>query len=97
MKPEPTTSERGRRRPYVPLFQRVAVTNALLLIAAVAAAIGLLAPEKISSFEVDKEVIALVIALALVVLANLYPAAAGHLPAAGARRARPARRPRQTR
>ena len=72
MKPEPTTSERGRRRPYVPLFQRVAVTNAVLLIAAVAAAIGLLAPEKISSFEVDKEVIALVIALIVVVLANLY-------------------------
>jgi two-component system, NarL family, sensor histidine kinase UhpB len=72
MKPEPTSSERGRRRPYVPLFQRVAVTNAFLLIAAVAAAIGLLAPEKISSFEVDKEVIALVIALTVVALANLY-------------------------
>ncbi len=66
-----TTSEPSHRRPYVPLFQRVAVMNAVLLIAAVAVAIGLLAPEKISSFQVDKEVIALVIALALVVLANI--------------------------
>jgi two-component system, NarL family, sensor histidine kinase UhpB len=72
MKTDSTRSERSRRRPYVPLFQRVAVMNAVLLIAAVAVAIGLLAPEKISSFEVDKEVIALVIALGLVVLANVY-------------------------
>jgi two-component system, NarL family, sensor histidine kinase UhpB len=72
MKTEPSVSERSRRRPYVPLFQRVAVMNALLLIAAVVVAIALLAPEKISSFEVDKEVIALVIALALVVMANVF-------------------------
>ena len=40
MKPDSTTSERGRRRSYVPLFQRVAVMNALLLIAAVTVALA---------------------------------------------------------
>jgi two-component system, NarL family, sensor histidine kinase UhpB len=63
---------RKRRRPYVPLFRRVAAMNALLLIAAVIVTIVVLAPDKISSFEFNEEVIVLVAALALVAFVNLY-------------------------
>lgn len=61
---------RGRR--YVPLFRRVATMNALLLIAAVAVTIIVLAPHRISSFEVNEELIVLLAALALVAFVNLY-------------------------
>ncbi len=69
---ERRSDRRARRRPYIPLFQRMAAVNAALLIAAVAVTIVLLAPHKISSFVVDREVLALIVALAVVVLVNLY-------------------------
>jgi two-component system, NarL family, sensor histidine kinase UhpB len=55
----------------VPLFQRVAGMNALLLIAAVAVTLLVTAPHKLSSFAVE-EVAVLVPALALVALTNMY-------------------------
>src|SRR5450755_5151264 len=63
---------RKRQRRYLPLFERVAGMNALLLIAAVAVTIVVLAPHKISSFAINEEVVVLVAALALVVFVNLY-------------------------
>jgi two-component system sensor histidine kinase UhpB len=68
------SSRPGRklRRSYVPLFRRVAGMNALLLIAAVAVTIVVLAPDRISSFAVNEEVVVLVAALALVAFVNLY-------------------------
>jgi two-component system, NarL family, sensor histidine kinase UhpB len=67
-------SQPGRQaqRRYVPLFRRVAGMNALLLIAAVAVTIVVLAPHRISAFAVDKEVVVLVAALALLAFVNLY-------------------------
>jgi two-component system sensor histidine kinase UhpB len=62
--------KRGRR--YVPLFERVAGMNAVLLIAAVMVTIVVLAPRKISSFELNEELAVLVAALALVGFLNLY-------------------------
>jgi two-component system sensor histidine kinase UhpB len=62
---------RTRRRAYVPLFHRVAATNAVLLIAACVVTILILSPRKLSSFAAD-EVGVLVAALALVALVNLY-------------------------
>jgi len=59
-----------RRRPYVPLFYRVAGVNALLLVAAVGVTILVLAPRKFSSFASD-ELAVLIAALALVVVVNL--------------------------
>lgn len=64
-------SETAPRRRYVPLFQRVAVVNALLLITAVVVTIVVLAPRKFSSVAVE-EVAVLVIALSLVAALNLY-------------------------
>lgn len=66
-KPVPT-----RTRHYLSLFQRVAGMNALLLVAAVGVTIVILAPERISSFAVNEEVVVLIAALALVALVNLY-------------------------
>jgi two-component system, NarL family, sensor histidine kinase UhpB len=63
---------RERRQRYVTLFQRVAVVNALLLIATVAVTIGVFAPHKVTSFATDAEAIALLAALALLVAVNLY-------------------------
>jgi len=62
----------GRRQRYVTLFQRVAVVNALLLIATVAVTIGVFAPHKVTSFAINEEAIALVAALVLLVAVNLY-------------------------
>ena len=62
---------RPRRRAYVPLFQRVAATNALLLVAACLVTVLVLSPRTLSSFAAD-ETIVLVAALALVALLNLY-------------------------
>ncbi|MGI8505599.1 MAG: HAMP domain-containing sensor histidine kinase [Solirubrobacteraceae bacterium] len=61
----------GGGRRYLPLLHRVAGTNALLLIAAVAVTIVVLAPRKLSSFAADEGVV-LVAALSLVVLLNVY-------------------------
>jgi two-component system, NarL family, sensor histidine kinase UhpB len=63
-------SEPRRRRRYLPLFYRVAGTNAVLLIAAVVVTLVVLAPRKFSSFAVDEAVV-LAAGLALVGLANL--------------------------
>jgi two-component system, NarL family, sensor histidine kinase UhpB len=62
--------EHGRR--YLSLFRRVAGMNALLLVAAVVVTIVVLAPHRISSFVVDRELLVLVAALALVAFVNLY-------------------------
>ena len=64
-------SGRAPRRSYVPLFQRVAGINALLLIAAVAVTLVVTAPHRLSSFAVE-EVAVLVAALALMALTNMY-------------------------
>ena len=60
-----------RQRAYLPLFQRVAATNALLLVAACLVTVLVLSPSKLSAFAAD-ETIVLVAALALVALLNLY-------------------------
>ncbi len=68
------TPARGglRRHHYKSLFRRVAGMNAALLIAAVAVTIVVLAPGRISSFVVDRELLVLGAALALVAFVNLY-------------------------
>jgi hypothetical protein len=72
MNPNPSDApEQGSRRPYVPLFAPVAGINTLLLIAAVAVAILVLDPERISSFAV-REVVVLGAALVLMGLVNLF-------------------------
>ncbi len=60
------------RRRYLPLLHRVAALNALLVLAAVAVTVLVLAPSKLSSFEIDKELVVLAAAIALVVAANVY-------------------------
>jgi two-component system sensor histidine kinase UhpB len=67
-------SNLSRDRPgrYVPLFRRVVGMNALLLVAAVGVTTLVLAPSRISSFEVDGELGVLIAALALVAFVNLY-------------------------
>ena len=72
MSADGSRSGRERRRRYVPLFRRVAGLNAVLLIAAVVVTIVVLAPDRISSFVVDRELLVLVAALALVAFVNLY-------------------------
>jgi two-component system sensor histidine kinase UhpB len=59
-----------RRRRYVPLFHRVAATNALLLVTACLVTILVLSPRHVSSFAADEAGV-LVGALALVALVNL--------------------------
>jgi two-component system sensor histidine kinase UhpB len=67
-------SQPQQRRPrrYLTLFQRVAALNALVLITAVVVTIVFLAPRRVSSFTLDEEAGALVAALVLVALLNLY-------------------------
>ncbi len=60
------------RRHYVPLLQRVAGLNALLVIAAVVVTIAVLAPGRVSARALDAEVLVALAAVALVVLANVY-------------------------
>jgi len=64
--------DRKRRRQYVSLFGRVAGMNALLLIAAVVVTIVVLAPRRISTFVVDRELLVLVAALVVMAFVNLY-------------------------
>jgi HAMP domain-containing protein len=54
------------------LLQRVAGLNALLVLAAVAITAVVLAPRKVSALAVDEEIVVLVAAVGLVVLANVY-------------------------
>jgi two-component system, NarL family, sensor histidine kinase UhpB len=72
MNAERSAPERKHQRRYVPLLRRVAAMNALLLVAAVAVTIVVLDPHRISSFEVNAEVVVLFAALALVAFVNLY-------------------------
>lgn len=71
-----TASRRPRRVParrrYVPLLHRVAVLNALLLIAAVVVTTLILSPRVRGSVLVDEEVIVVVAALALMVAVNVF-------------------------
>jgi two-component system sensor histidine kinase UhpB len=61
----------GRRR-YVPLLHRVAAINVALVIAAIAVTIAVLAPDKVSALAVDGEVAAVLVAVGIVVLANVF-------------------------
>ena len=72
MKAESSRTPRKARRRYVPLFRRVAGMNALLLIVAVVVTIVVLAPDRISSFAVNEEVVVLAAGIVLVALVNLY-------------------------
>src|SRR5919198_999095 len=63
---EPATS----RRPYTPLFRRVAALNAVVVIGACAVTIVVLSPRKLHSFAIS-EAIVLAAALAAVVVVNL--------------------------
>lgn len=65
--PEPP----GRRR-YVRLLYRVAGVNVVLLAVAVGVTIVVLDPNRVSSFRVDAEGAALIVALLLVVAINVY-------------------------
>ena len=62
---------RGRQR-YIPLLYRVAGVNALLLAATVAVTILVLEPGRESSFRVEGEGVALIVALLLAVAINVY-------------------------
>jgi two-component system, NarL family, sensor histidine kinase UhpB len=62
---------RGRQR-YIPLLYRVAGVNALLLAVAVAATILVLEPGRESSFRVESEGAAVIVALLLAVAINVY-------------------------
>ena len=64
--------ERQGRRRYVPLLYRVAAVNVLLLAVAVGVTILVLDPNRVSSFRVDAEGAALIVALLLVVAINVY-------------------------
>jgi two-component system sensor histidine kinase UhpB len=68
----PSPSSDGTARRYIPLLYRVAGINALLVIAAVTLTIAVLAPGKISVLALDEEVMVVLGAVALVVLANVY-------------------------
>ena len=68
----------GERRPegeherrYLPLLQRIAGINVLLLIAAVGVTIAVLAPRTISTLERSEEAAVVLAAVAFVVIANV--------------------------
>lgn len=61
----------GATRRYTPLFQRVAATNAVVLVAACVVTIVVVSPHKLSSFAAD-EALVLLAALIVVVGINLY-------------------------
>jgi two-component system sensor histidine kinase UhpB len=71
-KPGLSRSRYGRRRRYVPLLERVAAVNVLLVVAAVALTVIVLAPNRLSALRLDEEVAILAAIVALVVLANVY-------------------------
>ena len=62
---------RGRQR-YIPLLYRVAGVNALLLAVGVAATILVLEPARESSFRIESEGAAVIVALLLAVAVNVY-------------------------
>lgn len=61
-----------RRRRYLPLLHRVAGINALLLLVAVGVTIVVLVPGHESSYRIDEEGVAVVVAVIIVVLLNLF-------------------------
>ena len=65
----------GATRRYTPLFQRVAATNAIVLVSACVVTILVVSPHKLSSFAADEAVV-LLAALIVVVAINLYCCAA---------------------
>jgi two-component system, NarL family, sensor histidine kinase UhpB len=74
-RPRRSTGRRSsppRRRRYVPLLHRIAGINALLVIAAVGVTIAVVAPGKVSALALDLEVVAVLVAVGLVVLVNVY-------------------------
>jgi two-component system sensor histidine kinase UhpB len=62
----------GNRRRYVPLLHRVAGVNVLLMLTAVVVTVAVLAPGKLSSFAIDKEILAVIGVVVLMVFANVY-------------------------
>jgi two-component system sensor histidine kinase UhpB len=60
-----------RRRRYIPLLQRVAAVNALLVVVAVAVTIAVLAPGRVTSLALNEELAAVLVAVALVVAVNV--------------------------
>jgi two-component system, NarL family, sensor histidine kinase UhpB len=69
---DPNGPPAAAHRRYLPLLYRAAGINALLMLAAVAVTIAVLAPGKVSSLALDEEVLALVLAVVLVAIANVY-------------------------
>ena len=69
---DPPAHTESRRRRYLSLFERVAGINALLLVVAVAVTIVILVPGHASSYKVDEEGVVLLVAVALMVLLNLF-------------------------
>ena len=65
------TQQDGSRRRYIPLLQRVAAINALLVVITVAVTIVVLAPGRVSPLALDAELLVVVAAVALAVLANV--------------------------
>ena len=61
-----------RRRRYLPLLHRVAGINALVVLVAVGVTIVVLVPGHESSYRIDEEGLALVVAVICVVLLNLF-------------------------
>jgi two-component system, NarL family, sensor histidine kinase UhpB len=61
-----------RRRRYLPLLHRVAGINALLLLVAVGVTIAVLVPGHESSYRIDEEGVAVLVAVVVVVLLNLF-------------------------
>ncbi len=61
-----------RRHRYLPLLHRVAGINALLLLVAVGVTIVVLVPGHESSYRIDEEGVAVIVAVIIVVLLNLF-------------------------
>jgi two-component system sensor histidine kinase UhpB len=69
---QPVAAPPTVRRRYLPLLHRVAAINALLVVAAVAVTIVVLAPRKVTALALDEELLVVLVAVGLVVLANVY-------------------------
>jgi two-component system sensor histidine kinase UhpB len=63
-------NSRARRR-YIPLLQRVAAINALLVVVAVVVTIAVLAPGRVSPVALNEELAAVLAAVTVVVIANV--------------------------
>jgi two-component system, NarL family, sensor histidine kinase UhpB len=63
---------KSRRRRYLPLLQRVAAINIVLLLTAEAVTIVVLVPGNESSYKIEEEGVVLFVAVALVVVLNVF-------------------------